>query len=78
MRQWKKVAVSIRMDGCRDITYAAPGVSCQIESRRRMIPHASGSGSWAYTSFFVIWPDGREKECHRLQDAKRIAEGAER
>lgn len=75
MKIWKKVAVSIRMDGCRDITYAAPGVSCQIESRRRMIPHANGSGSWAYTSFFVIWPDGREKEYHRLQDAKRIAEG---
>lgn len=78
MRQWKKIAVSIRMDGCRDITYAAPGVSCQIESRRRMIPHANGSGSWAHTSFFVIWPDGREKKCHRLQDAKRIAEGAEK
>ena len=46
----------------------------RIESRKRAIPHANRGGSWMHTSYFLILPDGTEKEYHRLQDAKEAAE----
>ncbi len=46
----------------------------RIESRKRHIPHANGSGTWDHTTYFVI-KDGREIiERYTLKDAKKYAE----
>ena len=50
------------------------GCPFEIEARKRAIPHANGSGSWMHTSFYLIRPDGTEKEYMRLRDAQRAAE----
>lgn len=44
-----------------------------IESRKRHIPHANGSGTWDHTSYFVL-KDGKEvTEKYSLKDAKEFA-----
>jgi len=44
-----------------------------IESRKRHIPHANGSGTWDHTSYWVL-RDGKElKECYTLKAAKEWA-----
>lgn len=44
-----------------------------IESRKRHIPHANGSGTWDHTSYWVL-RDGEElKDCYTLKAAKEWA-----
>lgn len=44
-----------------------------IESRKRHIPHANGSGTWDHTSYWIL-RDGEElKECYTLKAAKEWA-----
>lgn len=74
MLNWKKVGYTTAEDG-RIIRYAAEGCRFYIDSVRRAIPHASGSGSWLYTSYFLVDPDtGTEREYHTLTRAKKAAE----
>lgn len=72
---WEKVSVIIKENGEKTITYEKNGVEAKIESRKRAIPHANRQGVWMHTTYFVMWPDGREKECYTLTDAKAVAEG---
>ena len=72
---WIKAAKTVKADGTTINEYTAkenPRIT--IESRKRPIPHASGSGFWMHTSFFVL-VDGTEiKERFSLRDAKAFAE----
>ena len=72
--EWIKTGKTVNADGST-ITYSlnnAPEIT--IESRKRHIPHANGSGIWEYTSYFVL-RDGEELiEKHSLRDAKEHAE----
>ena len=72
--EWKKTARKVTQEGTF-IRYAADGCDVEVESRKREIPHANGSGSWTFTSYFVIDPaTGKEKEFHRFAKAKEVAE----
>ena len=72
---WQKSGKIIRHDGTY-ILYENGG-PFQIESRRKQIPHANGSGTWEHTSYFVI-RDGEDlKECFTLKDAKEYVKKLE-
>ena len=77
MMRWDKIAEQAGIGGEKTIVYRAEGSACQIESRRRLIPHAARSGGWLHTSYFMIRPDGTEKEYWRLKDAQQAAEEEE-
>lgn len=69
---WKKTGREVKANG-ESTTYYSNG-TYDIESRKRAIPHANGRGGyWMYTSYFLISPDGTEKEYHTLKDAKEAA-----
>ena len=73
---WEKISTVISGQyGEKTITYKRRDSDIRIESRKRAIPHANGRGVWMHTSYFVIWPDGREREFYSLADAKAAAEG---
>lgn len=49
-------------------------INVSIESRKRHIPHANGSGTWDCTTYWVL-RDGKDvKERYSLSDAKQFAE----
>lgn len=73
---WIKTSRSVHGDGSAETRYEAAGTDFVIESRKRPIPHANGIGSWMFTSYHLIFPDGTEKMFHRLMDAKEAAEKA--
>ena len=52
------------------IIYGAEDCVYEIQSRKRHIPHANGSGTWDHTSYFVIQNGQEVKELQRLQAAK--------
>lgn len=73
-KDWEKVKVEIRTNGEKTITYTSdryPDV--KIESRKRNIPHANGTGTWSHTDYAVIW-NGGEKIKYSLKDAMEYAE----
>ena len=71
--KWEKIGKSVNEEGTT-ITYQAAGTGLTIESRKRHIPHANGTGTWDHTSFFVL-VDGKEvKEKWSLKYAKDFAE----
>lgn len=66
---WKKTGRSVKANG-ESTTYYSNG-AYQIESRKKAIPHANGKpGCWMHTTYFLIRPDGTEKEYYSLSDAK--------
>ena len=72
---WFKTGKKMRSTGESIIFYESEDGRFEIESRKRAIPHANGrSGFWMCTSYFLIYPDGVEKEFHSLADAKEAAE----
>ena len=80
---WKKSMTKLTPNGdgaiARTVRYISPGTGWAIESRKRPIEHANGGGYngakyWMFTSYFLIRPDGSEKEYHSLKDAKAAAE----
>ena len=74
MAEWKKTAKRITDEGTF-IRYAADGIDCEVETWTREVPHASWSGTWTYTSYWLINPyTGQKKEFHRLSIAKKAAE----
>lgn len=73
---WKKWGRVVKGDGSSTTIYHADEGGLKIESRRRLIPHANGVGYWMHTSYFLIRPDGTEKEYYSLKDAKEAAEHA--
>ena len=73
MNEWKKTGRTALDDGSVTVRYQSGDLA--IESRKRPIPHANGNiGSWMFTSYFLIRPDGTEKEYYSLKDAKAAAE----
>lgn len=72
----EKIARTVHGDGSSEIRYRYG--SHEIESRKKAIPHANGnSGVWFHTTFFLIRPDGTEKEYWSLADAKKSAEASQ-
>lgn len=74
MLRWEKAVHTIHADGSAELVYVAEGTELKIESRKRAIPHANRSGYWWHTTYFVIRPDGSEKEYWSLRQAKEAAE----
>ena len=73
---WTKVK-RIEYDTDESTIFYESDAGHRIESRKKAIPHAGGRGGhWMHTSYFLILPDGTEKEYWRLQDAKEAAEEA--
>lgn len=71
---WEKTGRKVYSDGGADVYYQSGDYS--ITSRKRPIEHANRSGFWMYTSYWLLKPDGTEKEYHSLKDAKAAAEEA--
>ena len=74
MLKWKKTGRIVNEDGSFATVYEAGRY--RVESRKMLIPRANGFGCWQHTSYFLI-VDSKEKEFHRLQDAKEAAEKME-
>lgn len=74
MMEWNATNRVKKSSGEYTITYEARDCPCRIEARRRMIPHANGSGGWLFTEYALIRPDGTERKYLRLKDAKETAE----
>ena len=74
---WIRTSNIVHSNGESEIVYEAAGTELKIESRKRAIPHANGIGSWMHTTYFLIRPDGTEKEYWTLKKAKEAAENAE-
>lgn len=73
--EWNKTQVTFNtITGSRTIRYRSGDYV--IESRRRSIPHSGREGSWLHTTYFLIRPDGTEKEYYSMKDAKAAAEAA--
>lgn len=76
MQSWKKTGRTVTAAGT-DILYEPAGAEntgVTIESRKRHIPHANGSGTWDHTTYHVLL-DGREVSTkYSLRDAKEYAE----
>ncbi len=71
---WEKVSKRTGTEGTT-ITYrlqSAP--QYEIESQKRHIPHANGSGTWDHTSYVVLYHGLKVAEKMRLSDAKDYAE----
>jgi hypothetical protein len=73
--KWEKSRHTIHANGS-ELLYVADGTDLKMESRKRAIPHANGIGHWMHTSYFLIWPDGTEREYFSLTRAKEAAENA--
>lgn len=72
---WTKLKTDIHPDGGKTVTWVlqkAPGI--RIESRTVNIPHANRSGYWQKAYYYVILPDGSEKQFDLLTLAKRYVE----
>lgn len=69
---WKKTGRSVKANG-ESTTYYSNG-TYQIESRKRAIPHSGRPGCWMHTTYFLIRPDGTEKEYYSLKDAKEAVQ----
>ena len=78
MAPWVKTGTTIKANGEKTIRYESFRNPNAIESRKEAIPHANRAGVWFHTSYFLIKPDGTEKEYHSLRDAKAAAEMNER
>lgn len=75
--KWEKAMARVNINnGEKTITYIAAGCSAKIESRKKYIPHSARAGGWFHTTYFVVYPDGTEKEFWRMSEAKEAAENA--
>ncbi len=72
---WEKIDRTVNREGTT-ITYRLKGAEILVQSRKRHIPHANGSGTWDHTSYFVLDHGEEIAEKWRLEDAKKYAEAA--
>ena len=70
---WTKTGKHVTQTGTT-IIYQAEGTGYTIESRKRHIKHASGSGTWDHTSYFVLLNGQELKERYTLRAAMAYAE----
>ena len=73
MLKWYRTGRTVTSTGESTTVYKSDG-GHTIESRKRNMPHAARGGFWQLTTYWLILPDGSEKQFHRLQDAKKAAE----
>lgn len=71
--KWEKIRKEISKEGTT-ITYSLPNTEITIESRKRHISHANGSGTWDYTSYFILKNGQELAEKRSLKDAKEYVE----
>ena len=78
---WQRIYRRENDAGEVTIEYAPEGsihtfkdLDVRIQSRKRAIPHANGSGVWFHTSYFVIVIGKYETEFWSLREAKAAAE----
>lgn len=74
MSSWKQTKKTIKSTGEKTITYEKAGNPNRIQSRKERIQHANGIGFWFHTSYWLIRPDGSEKEYWKRIDAEKAAE----
>ena len=74
MSSWKQTGKTIKETGEKTITYKKTGNPNIIQSRKKRIQHANGIGFWFHTSYWLIKPDGSEKEYWKRIDAENAAE----
>jgi len=72
MKRWEKTSRTVRGDGSKTIRYECGDMA--IESRTVPVPHSNRSGSWLFTSYWLIQADGTEAQFFSLKDAKDAAE----
>lgn len=72
--KWIKVSTTLKENNEKDIVYQAEGCPCKIESRKRAIKYANGVGFWWQTSYWVMKPDGSERQYYQMFKAKAAAE----
>ena len=72
---WEKIGRTVNREGTT-ITYRLQGTEILVQSRKRHIPHANGSGTWDHTSYFVLDHGEEIAEKQSLTDAKKYAEAA--
>ena len=77
MNKWVKAGKTVNAQGMT-ITYRLEETDVLVQSRRRHIPHANGSGWWEHTSYWVINKGEEIKEFMRRADAEKYAERLER
>lgn len=70
---WTKTDRHVTADGTT-IIYKAEGTGYTVESRKRHIKHANGSGTWDHTSYFVLLNGQEIKERYTLRAAMAYAE----
>ncbi len=68
--KWEKVGKRIGVEGTT-ITYRLQNApQYEIESRKRHIPHANGSGTWDHTTYVVLYHGLKVEEKMTLKAAK--------
>ncbi len=72
-KTWAKVDRNENREGTT-ITYQLLGTDIFVQSRKRHIQHASRSGTWDHTTYWVIKGGQEVKELYALADAKEYAE----
>ena len=73
MIKWVKTGKEVT-EVSTTITYAGVDTGVTFESRKRQIAHANRSGTWDYTSYFVLLHGVVLAEKNSLRDAKEYAE----
>ena len=71
--KWIKTGRNVDAQGST-ITYQLEGTPYTVESRTRPIPHANRSGTWNYTSYFVLNDGAEVIQRPSLRAAKYYAE----
>lgn len=73
--KWLKTSESISGDGSITIRYKAYGTDLVIEARSRRLKN-NGFARWTRMEFYLVFPDGTEKNFMAFSDARRAAERA--
>lgn len=72
---WQRIGRTVEGNGATTTIYRSlHDHRFTIESRKRPIAHASGSGFWLHTSYFVLFDGNDVKERYSLKDAKKWAD----
>lgn len=72
--EWYIANKTVGDDGSQTIRYELSGSGYAVESRKRAIPHSNRGGVWFHTTYYLIYPDGQEKQFWVLSLAKKTAE----
>ena len=74
MNTWAKTGRTVGTEGST-VTYTdLRETGLTIESRKRHIPHANGTGTWDHTTYWVLRDGDQLVEKYSLRDAKEWAD----